>query len=276
MTLAELASWLRCPRCRLPLDIDGALTLACDAGHRFDGNKRGYLNALDPRHGIHGDTAEILDARARFLEWGHYRPIADALAARMPQRSPGAPIQVVDSGCGTGYYLARVLEAAPGTQGLALDASAAAVTSAVRLTGAPGLVADVWRDLPVRDARADVVTCVFAPRNAGEFARMLRAHGRLVVVTPDPTHLAQLRDAGRLIGMQEDKLAHLDETLAQHFTLDDRESLSYTVRLDGAAQRSIMAMGPTGHHDRSGASGDTTDTDMDVTVAVDVSVFTRR
>lgn len=272
MTLAELASWLRCPRCLLPLDADGALSLACDAGHRYDGNKRGYLNALDARHGIVGDTAPILAARAEFLDLGHYRRIAESLTARLPQPSPDAPLQLLDSGCGTGYYLARALEAAPGSQGLALDASASAVASAVRHTGAPGLVADVWRDLPVRDARVDVITCVFAPRNAAEFARMLRPDGLLVVVTPTPGHLAQLREAGRIIGMQSDKLAHLDEALGGHFDRSDRDRLEYTVSLDPHAQGLITAMGPSGHHEVTAAvpAGN-----LDVTVSVDVSVYRR-
>ena len=279
MTLAELASWLRCPRCRLPLDSEGALTLVCDAGHRFDGNKRGYLNALDPHHGIHGDTAPILAARAAFLELGHYRPIADAIVARMPQSFADAPARLVDSGCGTGYYLARVLEAAPGTHALALDASASAVTSAVRLTGSPGLVADVWRELPVRDAIADVITCVFAPRNPAEFARILQSGGRLTVVTPRPAHLAELRDAGHLIGMQSDKLAHLDETLGALFDLEDRSALEYAAALDGPAQRLVARMGPTGHHEDHVSPEDSpglAERALDVTIAVDVSVVQRR
>ena len=92
-------------------------------------------------------------------------------------------------------------------------------------------------------------------------------------MTPAPAHLAQLRDAGRLIGMQDDKLAHLDASLEKHFTLSDRESLAYSVTLDGAAQQSIAGMGPTGHHD---ASHGAQEADLEVTVAIDLSVFTRR
>ena len=267
MTLAELASWLRCPRCFSPLEPHTALVLGCVNGHRFDANKRGYLNALDPSRGVVGDTATILAARADFLALGHYSPIADAVADRL---SPGA--RVVDSGCGTGYYLGRVLERTAGSTALALDASVAAVASTTRSTGAPGLVADVWRDLPIRDARADVITCVFAPRNPAEFARVLAPAGRLIVVTPAPNHLAQLRDRGDMIGIQDDKLQHLDAALSPLFALEDRQPLERTVSLDAAAQGLVAGMGPSGHHATAGRWETEA---IEVTIAVDVSVFAR-
>jgi 23S rRNA (guanine745-N1)-methyltransferase len=175
---------------------------------------------------------------------------------------------ILDSGCGTGYYLARVLESRPDWEPLALDVSADAVAMAVRATGSAGVVSDVWRPLPVRDARADVVLCVFAPRNPDEFARVLRTEGRLVVVTPAPSHLVQLRDSGRLIGIQPDKLGHLDATLEERFTLLDRRSLEYDVELGDSDIQNLAGMGPSGHH----AGLDATEASS-VTVSVDVSVY---
>jgi 23S rRNA (guanine745-N1)-methyltransferase len=189
---------------------------------------------------------------------------------------PQAPaLEVLDSGCGTGYYLERILAALPHTRALELDVSVDAVAAAVRATGQPGLVADVWRPLPVRDDRADVVLCVFAPRNSPEFARVLRDGGSLVVVTPAAEHLHQLRDEGRVIGMQDDKLGHLDAALAAEFALQRRERLAYDLELSEAEIGALSGMGPSGHHATSGtphspAGQPTTRT---VNVAVDVSVY---
>ncbi|MGV8885092.1 MAG: putative RNA methyltransferase [Microbacteriaceae bacterium] len=283
MTLAELASWLRCPRCHLPLGEAGALTLACPSGHHFDTNKRGYLNALNQGGGITGDSADILAARSAFLAEGFYSPIAAAVAERIPPARAGASTQVLDSGCGTGYYLARMLEGTSPPQSLALDVSVAAVVSTLRTAGGVGLVADVWKELPVRDSRADVITCIFAPRNAPEFARILRTDGTLIVVTPSPNHLAQLRDSGRMIGIQTDKLRHLDATLSPHFTLRERTRLNYGVVLTPRAQDLVIGMGPSGHHPQSDDSAiDSQNSDtpgsshgsLGVTIEVDVSEFT--
>ena len=51
-------------------------------------------------------------ARDRFLGGGHYQPIADALSALAGRTVPDLPGLVLDLAGGTGYYLARVLDAA--------------------------------------------------------------------------------------------------------------------------------------------------------------------
>ena len=241
----------------------------CSAGHSYDANKRGYLNLVDRTRGIVGDTREILEARRRFLSRGHFSPIVDLIDALLPADT----VDVVDSGCGTGYYAAELLARRPSLRPLELDVSLDAVGLAVRATGAPGAVADVWRPLPVRSERADAVLCVFAPRNADEFARVLRNEGRLVVVTPAPAHLGQLRERGRLIGIQPDKLEHLDETLGSRFALHRRESLAYDVALHGEEADDLASMGPSGHHEAHPQLSAAVET---VTVAVDVSVYSRR
>ena len=242
--------------------------LGCGNGHRFDANRRGYLSVLDPGKGITGDPRDLLEARARFLEAGHFLPIADAVAAALPATTP---LSILDSGAGTGYYLRQVLSRSPAPHdALATDASHAAVAMTVAATGSAGLVADVWRPSPVRDSRADVILCVFAPRNPAEFARILRPEGRLVVVTPTPVHLQELRRAGMTIGMQDDKRERLDAALGPHFTPSDRTETSYAVKLDTAAAHDLTTMGPSGHHDVSGSWAGGA-----VTVAVECSVFTK-
>lgn len=268
---------MRCPRCERDLEQGTtAWSLSCSSGHAFDANKRGYLTLVDRGRGIHGDSREILEQRARFLALGHYSPVAELIAELVPT-GPGQSI--LDSGCGTGYYLTELMARRTGWQALALDVSPDAVAMSVRAAGGTttGVVSDVWQPLPVRDDRVDVVLCVFAPRNAAEFARVLRATGHLVVVTPAEDHLVQLRDSGRLIGIQPDKLAHLDAGLADRFRLEERRSVRYDVRLDAAAVSSLAGMGPTGHHGHQAAGtptpGAATTT---VTVAVDVSSYRPR
>jgi len=262
----------------LPLAVHGPLTLGCDTGHRFDLNKRGYLSLIDKSRGISGDSKEILRARAEFLALGHYEPIAELVDECLPyspgpaELADGEPgLRILDSGCGTGYYLAHLLDTRPGTTALAVDASTDAVAMTVAQTGASGLVADVWQPSAVRDDAVDVVLCVFAPRNAAEFARVLAPGGRLVVVTPRENHLEQLRATGELIGIQPDKLAALDAGLGELFELVDRQSIDYRRELDVTARTLVAAMGPSGHHNLEAPTAG-----GPITIAVDVSVYAQR
>ena len=264
MMLASLCRWVGCPRCESTVRPSGTLTIACENGHSFDVNKRGFLTAIDGRSGIHGDTAEILDARDAFLARGHYEPIADALVTQL---GPGV-LDIADFGCGTGYYLAKALTARPGSSGIAIDASAAAVTRAARATGQPGLVADTWAASPLLTDSADVVLCVFAPRNAPEFARVLRPDGRLIVVTPGERHLEQLRAAGRMIGIQQEKTRRLDEALESHFALHDRTTVAAELALSPGEVDDLTRMGPSGHHPTSAIRDDgATPVTLDVVVS---------
>jgi 23S rRNA (guanine745-N1)-methyltransferase len=150
---------------------------------------------------------------------------------------------------------------------MAVTSSPASGTPGLSRTA--GLVADVWTPLPIRSGITDVVMCVFAPRNAAEFARVLVPGGILVVVTPRESHLHELRASGAMLGIQPDKLAALDGGLAESFVLVDRHALEYSAHLDPQAQLLVAAMGPAGHHERDVVPVDTDD----ITVAVDLSVF---
>jgi 23S rRNA (guanine745-N1)-methyltransferase len=188
----------------------------------------------------------------------------DAVAASLPS----APaLRVLDAGSGTGHYLAHVLDTGHNRSGLALDASSPAVALSVSRAHSPGLVADTWKPLPVRSDAADVILCVFAPRNTSEFARMLASAGVLVVVTPAPAHLVELRNAGLTIGMQEDKLEALGRTFDGTFSLQHHAPVTFGMDLDAESGAALAAMGPSGHHDRSGSwLGGTVTADVDVTL----------
>lgn len=190
----------------------------------------------------------------------------DAVAASI-DHPRSRPLEIVDAGSGTGHYLAHLLSRGPDRRGLALDASSVAVAMSVATAHSPGLVADTWKLLPVRTDRADAILCVFAPRNASEFARILRPTGSLVVVTPGPRHLTELRESGVVIGMQENKQDALARGLGEHFQCTDRTALEYSVHISAEDGDDLASMGPSGHHERSGAwIGGSVSVDVDVTI----------
>ncbi|WP_104130750.1 putative RNA methyltransferase [Cryobacterium sp. N21] len=274
MSLQTLSEWLRCPNCFLPLHPRGELMLACERGHSFDVNKRGFVNLLTGPRKFIGDSAAMLEARDRFLRAGWYDPLRDAIHTVVAGESPR---RLLDVGCGTGYYLGAALPPGADVRALGMDLSPTAVSRTIRSHDrVDGLVADVWSPLPIRAGAADVILNVFAPRNAAEFQRVLRPDGLLLVVVPQPTHLRQLRESGLAVEMQADKSAHLTTSLAAWFRLEHHDQLDRTVHLSPFEVASLIGMGPSSHHSRSSAGEDSTGLDQLVTVAFDIFGFRRR
>ena len=246
MSLQTLSEWLRCPNCFLPLSPTAPWTLRCPAGHSFDANKRGYVSLAGGARRLIGDSAAMVDARALFLATGWYKPLRERLAERVAAENP---TRVLDVGCGTGYYLEGVLARSPGVRALGMDLSPIAVARTVNgRDNVDGLVADVWSPLPLRDASADVILNVFAPRNPSEFHRVLRADGMLVVVVPQETHLQELRAVGLALDVPPNKGDHLSEALSPAFELETRDSLMSSLSLDPAQASALIGMGPSAHH----------------------------
>lgn len=233
--------WTACPVCHLPLSHRDHV-LRCADGHSFDIARQGYVNLLGRTPPANADTAEMLDARARFLAAGHYDPIADAVAAA------ARGTRIAEVGAGTGFYLARVLDTHPDAEGLATDVSVAAAKRAARShQRAAAVVADTWARLPLPDDSLDTVVCVFAPRNPAEFERVLRPGGTLVVAQPLPGHLAGLRERYGLLGVGEDKSERLAASLPG-WDVTSRERLTDRVEIPAAVVADLIAMGPNAFH----------------------------
>ncbi|MHB8820900.1 MAG: putative RNA methyltransferase, partial [Pseudomonadaceae bacterium] len=117
---------LICPICQAPLSaVDNGV--ACPATHRFDRARQGYLNLLPVQHKNSrdpGDNQAMVEARRRFLDGGHYAPLARRLAELAAER---APRRWLDIGCGEGYYTAQLAAALPRAEGYALDISREAI-----------------------------------------------------------------------------------------------------------------------------------------------------
>lgn len=253
MGVAEALDLLRCPLCTAPFTALGT-GVRCASGHSFDQARQGYLNLLGASPPRHADTAPMVAARDRFLGGGAYRPVADALASAVEQgltavrgavpRSPA----VLEAGAGTGYYTGALLDALDG-RGVALDISAAAARRAARAhPRLAAVVADAWAALPVVDGAVDVLASVFAPRNAAEFARVLRPDGVLAVVTPHPQHLQELREPLGLLEVEGDKQDRLAATLAARFRPLATSDVRYRASWSHEVVLDLVSMGPNAFH----------------------------
>ncbi|MDX2971817.1 methyltransferase type 11 [Kribbella solani] len=243
---AHLVAALRCPVCGDGLTLTDR-TARCPRGHAYDLAKQGYLNLLPASsNGIDGDSAAMVGARTVFLGTGHYAPIRDALILRAEL---GEDDLVVEVGAGTAYYLAGVLGMSPHRRGIALDVSKYAARRAAKADPRiASVVCDAWRELPLVDGAAELMLNVFAPRNAAEMARVLSPTGRLLVVTPNQQHLAELIDVLGMVSVDADKERRLEESLAGEFVRTGSEVVEETMPLDRSAVEQLVLMTPSARH----------------------------
>jgi len=277
------STWLRCPNCFLPLSSVDNGVLGCDGGHRYDISRHGTVTLLPPRAPkTIGDTREMLEARRDLLDSGLFAPIAESIVAASIEGLPavGDPLRIADLGCGTGYYADRLARVLPFASLLAADRSPIAVRMAtLTIPRSTGVVLDLWRPLPLRDAIADLAINVFAPRNPSEFARVIRRGGILIVVVPTTGHLSELRTSGDLLDIPAGKDARVTAQLVSAgFSALSTERVAYNAAIDAAQRAELVGMGPSAHHtavspERS-ASGAASPTEP-VTVSVDVLAFRR-
>lgn len=250
--LSDAVRSLLCPVCRNSLALTLAPNsnrLACPAGHSFDAARQGYFNFLVGKGTVfEADTAAMVAARFDFLSRGHYQPLAQAVTELAKPALRGPHSTVLDAGTGTGHYLNVLLEAVP-VSAIGLDISKFALRRAARINpDAVNLVSDVWQPLPVADTAVDVVTVVFAPRNAAEFARVLRPGGRLIVVTPRSGHLAEIAGQTGMLGIEPAKEERLASSLGDHFAPHSTQELDLELGLVPADVGNLALMGPAGHH----------------------------
>lgn len=232
--------------------------MTCATGHAFDLARQGYVTLAPPRgSGARGDSTAMVSARDAFLAAGHYALLAEGIVAEgvaAAAQAVAEPVMasaglVVDLGAGTGYYLAALLEDLPVWHGIALDASRPALRRALRAHPRIAAIAcDVWQELPIQDACADIVLNVFAPRNAQEIARILAPEGALIVVTPTTRHLHQVVRDFELLDVDADKQARLHAALSPRLESVRRRELEFDLTLLPDDVHALIAMGPSAHH----------------------------
>jgi 23S rRNA (guanine745-N1)-methyltransferase len=271
--LEAVAAYVRCPVCADPVRV-GDHQVTCGRGHSFNIARQGYVSLVSGRSGPGtGDSAAMVLAREAFLGGGHYQPVADAMSALAARFDQGGAGLVLDLAGGTGYYLARVLDALGGRLGACVDLSAPALRRAARAhPRAAALGADAWQPLPFAAGSAALVLSVFGPRNAAEIRRVLTPDGTLIVAAPGPGHLAELRQSLGLIGIDERKAARLADAYGG-YARSAVTPVRYQLLLGHADLTDLVAMGPSARHiSADDLAGRVAALPAPVTVTVDVAV----
>ncbi|WP_018118729.1 methyltransferase domain-containing protein [Corynebacterium mastitidis] len=231
--------------------------LVSESGHSYDIARQGYVTLAGGaglRHS--GDDVEMIRNRETFLSRGHFAPFVEAVTHAVDDALEDAGVPddahpvICEVGAGTGYYLAHTLDTVVGARGVGLDVSVPAARHLAKCHPRVGaVVADAWSRLPLRDSSVDVLTVIFAPRNAEEFARVLTPGGEVVVLTADAGHLSELREPLGIIDVEKGKVDRLIEQAAGHLAVtQEPRTIEFPMTLDQASIGAQIGMSPSARH----------------------------
>ncbi|ASU22595.1 23S rRNA (guanine(745)-N(1))-methyltransferase [Vibrio qinghaiensis] len=235
-----------CPLCLQPL-LQQQQILKCENNHQFDIAKEGYVNLMPAHHKRSkdpGDNKEMMQARRRFLEGGHYDLMRQTVAQLCSKYLQDSSYQFLDIGCGEGYYTQFVAQtlAQHSIQSVTygLDISKIAVRYAAKRYPMVNFVVASSHRLPFDDASLAGILRIYAPCKAQELYRCIQNQGVVITVTPAARHLYQLKE-----GIYPNVQLH-DETAEEiaGFTLVEQQKLHYTMALSGNDAFDLLQMTP--------------------------------
>jgi len=258
-------SILLCPVCKESLQANESnKSLSCENNHSFDRARQGYLNLLlahKKKSKNPGDSQEMVIARQAFLNSDFYRPISDSLnqiivdaALKLNQ-----PIQVLDIGCGEGYYSQRIHNSLSDHQIkhnlFGLDISKDAVIAAAKRAKSEALKEDApttniseWLvasaiDIPLQAQSIDIATCLFTRLMPESYHKVIKQDGLFICVNTGEKHLIELRE--KLY--EEITKAEFDpvKNMGEDFELVDHQQVSYQNTLSSQQQiQDLLLMTP--------------------------------
>ena len=240
---------LLCPVCGSVL-VKKERALVCEHNHSFDIARQGYVNLLpvQQKHSQDpGDTREQVLSRRNFLDTGIYAPILEALIRAA--REYGASGELLDVGCGEGYYCAGLSKALnlPLT---GVDISKEAVRAAAARYKGPNWLCATAAHLPIRNESVSLLTSLFALTLPEEFNRVLISGGLYIQVVAAEDHLLGLKS------IIYDQLTHKEKHTTQDIpglTLVHSERIAFDFRLTKEQIPWLFAMTP--HLFRIGKAG---------------------
>ncbi len=269
------ASILLCPVCKESLQANESnKSLSCVNNHSFDRARQGYLNLLlahKKKSKNPGDSQEMVSARQAFLNSDFYQPISDslnkiivdaALKLDVPEKELSKSekvIQVLDIGCGEGYYSQRMHNSLSDHQIehnlFGLDISKDAVIAAAKRAKAEALKQDVpttntseWLvasaiDIPLQAQSIDIATCLFTRLMPESYHKVIKQDGLFICVNTGEKHLIELRE--KLY--EEITKAEFDpvKNMGEDFELVDHQQVSYQNTLSSQQQiQDLLLMTP--------------------------------
>lgn len=244
----QTATAFACPICQEALDLIQQ-SLVCTNRHSFDLAKFGYVNLAPQVKASKDYDKENFQNRQLVLENGFYDHILTTLSECF---SPlDHPANILDIGCGEGYYSRSLQERHPDHSFYAFDLSKESIQLAAKSDQewkVKWFVGDL-ANLPLLDQSMDLLLDIFSPANYQEFKRVLAPDGRLIKVIPTATHLQEIRQK---VKDHLDQVDYSNEQIIQHFsdhfTIENTIHCQERFELTPALREALLSMTPLLFH----------------------------
>ena len=244
----QTATAFACPICQEALDLVQQ-SLVCTNHHSFDLAKFGYVNLAPQVKASKDYDKENFQNRQLVLENGFYDHILTSLSECL---SPlDHPANILDIGCGEGYYSRSLQERYPDHSFYAFDLSKESIQLAAKSDQewrVKWFVGDLAR-LPLLDQSMDLLLDIFSPANYQEFKRVLAPDGRLIKVIPTAAHLQEIRQK---VKEHLDQADYSNEQIIQHFsdhfTIENTIHCQERFELTPALREALLSMTPLLFH----------------------------
>lgn len=189
---------LKCPLCNNSL-AKYDKSLICANRHTYDIARSGYINLLpvnEKNSKNPGDSKEMVEARSNFLNTNHYLPIITKINTFIEANiTPNTPINILDAGCGEGYYLTKIKNHFNETVNcLGVDISKAAIHAAAkRCKEICWCIASIY-NLPIINNSCDLIINIFSPYDFTELLRVAKENATIILVIPSDNHLIEIKN----------------------------------------------------------------------------------
>ena len=255
-------SLFACPICQESMTIQEQGRMVCSANHSFDIAKQGYINMLT--HGAASKySKELFESRKTVIDSGIYDEIEDKIIELI------APAQtVLDTGCGEGSHLARIMAEKKGI-GVGIDIAKEGILAASRhYPEQIWCVGDLAKS-PFAKSSFDAILNMLSPANYEEFKRLLTPGGCVVKVVPQSRYLHELRAQ---LYADSDKESYSNDQIVARFKESFMEvsvkRITYTTPFATELIPALLEMTPMGWHKKEGAAIRLNEITIDVDILV--------
>lgn len=251
-----------CPICQKTMGVYDQGRLTCVTSHSFDIAKQGYVNMLT-HSAASKYSKDLFESRKTIIESGLYDPLEEKIAELIGQAKT-----VLDTGCGEGSHLARIMAGKDGI-GVGIDIAKEGIVAAARhYPEQIWCVGDLAKSPFAKDC-FDVILNILSPANYEEFKRLLTADGCVVKVVPQSGYLQQLRAQLYADSAQETySNEQTVERFRESFSDVTVERITYTVPLASSLVPALLEMTPMGWHKAQQAEVNVSEITIDVDILV--------
>lgn len=264
---------LACPKCHEAI-VQIGNSYKCTNGHCYDIAKSKYLNLLlnpDKATNNPGDSKESLVARKAYLTNGYYDIILNNVVDCIKKYRDNSKLNILDLGCGEGYYTRGLNEIFNQDIIYGLDISKEAINMATRYTKDVYWLVGNSKNLPFLDHSLDFITALFTVVNQDELKRTLKNGGYIIHVTANPNHLIEIKEL-----IYDEIKVKSDKYIRLNFETVESYDLVHSIHIDNREDvLNLLKMTPHYYHIKK-ERRNVLDTLEKLTVTIDIKITVYR